>query len=136
MQTLFAVLVMALLGLSGLAIDGGAVFMARRDTQALADAAARAGAGELDEIALRADPENPPQIDPVAAAEAATNYLYDVRPTATIRVLEVDTAQLKVQVTSAPVSVTLLQLAGVGQSVRVAAIGKAQSETGIMEPGQ
>ena len=43
-MTLFAVLVMAVLGLSGLAIDGGQVFVARRDTQALADAAARAGA--------------------------------------------------------------------------------------------
>lgn len=136
MQTLFAVLVLAVLGLSGLAIDGGELFVARRDTQGLADAAARAGAGQVDQIALRSDPSSPVQIDPTAAAEAAMAYIDEVRPGATLRVIEVDAAHITVQVTSPPVPVTLLQLAGVGKTVTVDAIGQAQPRTGITEPGQ
>ena len=136
MQALFAVLVIVLLGLSGLAIDGGEVLVARRDTQALADAAARVGAGQLDQLALRANAEDPPHIDPAAATDAAIAYVGDVRPGATIRVLEVDGGHIIVQVTSPPVSVTLLQLAGVGKTVRVEAIGEAEPETGITQPGQ
>jgi Flp pilus assembly protein TadG len=134
--TLFAVLVMALLGVSGLTIDGGQLFVARRDTQALADGAARAGAGQLDEVAARLSPEDPPRIDPVAAADAANTYIGDVLPGATLAVLEVDGTHISVEVTSPPVSVTLLQLAGVGRTVRVQAIGAATPQTGITEPGQ
>ncbi len=136
MQTLFAVLVIALLGLSGLAIDGGELFVARRDAQALADAAARAGAGQLDQVALRSDPTSPAQIEPIAAADAAMAYIGEVRPGATLQVLEVDAAHITVEVTSPPVPVTLLQFAGVGRSVRVTAIGEAEPQTGITEPGQ
>ena len=53
---LFAVLMIMLLGLSGLAMDGGQLFLARRDTQSLADAAARAGAAQLDEVAAANQP--------------------------------------------------------------------------------
>jgi Flp pilus assembly protein TadG len=135
-QTLFGVLVMALLGLSGLAMDGGEVFLARRDAQALADAAARAGAGQLDQVALRTDPASPARIDPVAAADAAAAYIEIVRPGATLQVLEVDAAHITVEVTSPPVPVTLLQLAGVSNSVAIRAIGEAEPQTGITEPGQ
>jgi Flp pilus assembly protein TadG len=135
-QTLFAVLVIALLGLSGLAIDGGEVLVARRDAQALADAAARAGAGQLDQVALRTDPTSPAQIDPLAAADAAMAYIDEVRPGATLQVLEVDAEHITVEVTSPPVAVTLLQLAGVGNSVTVRAIGNAGPQTGITELGQ
>jgi Flp pilus assembly protein TadG len=135
-QTLFAVLVIALLGLSGLAIDGGELFVARRDAQALADAAARAGAGQLDQVALRTDPTSPARIDPVAAADAAVAYIDEVRPGATLQVLEVDAAHITVEVTSPPVPVTLLQLAGVGSSLTIRAIGEAEPQTGITEPGK
>jgi Flp pilus assembly protein TadG len=135
-QTLFAVLVLTLLGLSGLAIDGGQLFVARRNTQALADAAARAGAGQLDQVALRSDPASPAQIDPAAAADAAMAYIGEVRPDAKLRVIEVDAAHIIVEVTSPPVPVTLLQLTGAGKSVTVQAIGQAQPQTGITEPGQ
>ena len=136
MQTLFAVLVFALLGLSGLAIDGGQVLVARRDAQGLADAAARAGAGQLDEVAARSNPEKPPQLDPAAATAAAITYIDNVRPGATIQVLAVDTAHIRVKVTTSPIAITLLQLAGVGQTVRAEAIGEAGPRTGITEPGQ
>jgi Flp pilus assembly protein TadG len=135
-QALFAVLVIALLGLSGLAIDGGEVFGARRDTQALANAAARAGAGQLDQLALRSSPASPAQLDSAAASQAAVAYVNEVRPGATIQVLEVDAAHITVQVTSPPVPVTLLQLAGLGSALNVSAIGTAEPRTGITEPGQ
>jgi Flp pilus assembly protein TadG len=135
-QTLFAVLVFALLGLSGLAIDGGQVLVAKRDAQGLADAAARAGAAQLDEVAARANPEIPPHIDPAAATTAAIAYIDEVRPGATIQVLAVDATHIRVRVTSRPVPVSLLQLAGVGQTVRAEAIGEAEPQTGIAEPGQ
>jgi Flp pilus assembly protein TadG len=137
MNTAFlALLSMALLAMSGLAIDGGQLFVARRDAQALADAAARAGAGELDEIAARTNPDAPLQIDPVAAADAAAAYVTDVRPAATLAIVSVDAYYIAVQVTSSPVSVTLLQLAGVGTTVRVQATGVTAPQTGITEPGQ
>ena len=136
MQTLFAVLIFALLGLSGLAIDGGQLFIARRDAQGLADAAARAGAGQLDEVAARSNPDNPPQIDPLAATAAAIAYIDSVRPGATIQVLAVDPAHIRVKVASPPVGVSLLQLTGIGQTVRVEAVGEAEPQTGIAEPGQ
>jgi Flp pilus assembly protein TadG len=135
-QTLFAVLVFALVGLSGLAIDGGQALVAKRDAQGLADAAARAGAGQLDEVAARSNPDSPPQIDPAAATAAAIAYVDDVRPGATIEVLAVDAAHIRVKVTSPPVPVTLLQLAGVGRTVRADAVGEAVPQTGIAEPGQ
>lgn len=136
MQTLFAVLVFALLGLSGLAIDGGQVLVAKRDAQGLADAAARAGAAQLDEVAARSNPDSAPQLEPAAATAAAIAYVDDVRPGATIEVLAVDAAHISVMVTSPPLPVTLLQLAGVGRTVRAQAIGEAQPQTGITEPGQ
>jgi Flp pilus assembly protein TadG len=132
---LFAVLLIMLLGLSGLAMDGGQLFLARRDTQSLADAAARAGAAQLDEVELRTNPDNPPQIDPIKAADAAETYIAEARPGASVAVLAVDGNHIAVRVTSPPVPVTLLQLAGVGSSIRVQAVGAAVPESGITEPG-
>jgi hypothetical protein len=63
-------------------------------------------------------------------------YIGEVRPGATPQVLAVDAAHITVEVTSPPVPVTLLQLAGVGSSVRVTALGDAEPQTGIAEPGQ
>jgi len=135
MTPLLAVLMFGLLGLAGLAMDGGQLFVAKRGTQSLADAAARAGAAQIDEVVARTNPDSPPQIDPVKAADAAAEYIAQVQPSATVAVLAVDANHIAVRVTSPPVSVTLLQLAGVGRSVRVQAVGAAVPETGITEPG-
>ena len=132
---LFAVLMIMLLGLSGLAMDGGQLFLARRDTQSLADAAARAGAAQLDQVAARINPDSPPQIDPIDATDAAETYIADARPGASVAVLAVDANHIAVRVTSPPVPVTLLQLTGVGSSIRVQAVGAAVPESGITEPG-
>jgi Flp pilus assembly protein TadG len=61
---LVAVLLPVLLVLAGLAIDGGQVLVMRRDTQALADGAARAGAAQIDEVALRIAGIGQPYTDP------------------------------------------------------------------------
>jgi Flp pilus assembly protein TadG len=120
---LFAVLMIMLLGLSGLAMDGGQLFLARRDIQSLADAAARAGAAQLDQVEARINPDNPPQIDPIEATDAAETYIAKARPGASVAVLAVDANHIAVRVISPPVPVTLLQLAGVGSSIRVQAVG-------------
>ncbi len=52
-----------------------------------------------------------------------------------VAVLAVDANHIAVRVTSPPVPVTLLQLAGVGSSIRVQAVGAAVPESGITEPG-
>jgi len=131
-----AVLLPALLVLAGLAIDGGQVLVVRRETQALADGAARAGAAEIDEAAARIDPSVPIVLDPAPAAAAATAYIAEVAPTAQIVVTQVDPTHIAVRVTSAPVHISLLQLARVGPTVRVQASGTAEPRTGITAPGQ
>lgn len=52
-----AVLLPVFLAIVGLALDGGAVFAARRQTQNVADAAARAGAQQIDILRYRATGE-------------------------------------------------------------------------------
>jgi uncharacterized membrane protein len=73
---LVGVLVAGLL-LIGLAYDGGRLFLARRDAAAVADAAALAGAGAVDESAFRATGGAVVRLDPVAAAEQARSVTGD-----------------------------------------------------------
>lgn len=70
---LVAVVLIGLLGITALVIDGGIMFSARRDLQALADSAARAGAMALDVNTLRSDDEV--RLEPGAARAAARDYL-------------------------------------------------------------
>jgi hypothetical protein len=60
----------------------------------------------------------------------------DVRPGASLQVIGVDAAHITVRVTSPPIGVTLLQLAGVGKRVQVTAAGEAEPQSGITQPGQ
>ena len=137
MNTAFvAVLLPALLVLGGLAIDGGQLFVERREMQALADAAARAGAAELDEVAARVEPGAPAVLAPDKAATAAADFVAEVQPGAAIVVTEVDPMHIRVRVTSPPVKLTLLQLVPGLQTIRVQASGQAEPQTGITEPGQ
>ena len=138
MNTAFvAVLLPALLVLGGLAMDGGQLFVERRQVQALADAAARAGAAELDEVAARTQPTAPAMLEPDRAAKAAADFVAEVQPAAAIVVTEVDPGHIRVQVTSPPVKLTLLQLVpGLQTTIRVQASGQAEPQTGITQPGQ
>ena len=137
MNTAFvAVLLPMLLVLGGVAIDGGQLFVERRQTQALADAAARAGAAELDELAARTNPLAPAVLSPDRAAAAATTFVGEVQPAAAIVVSEVDPQHIRVRVTSPPVKLTLLQLIPGLQTIRVQASGQAEPRTGITRPGE
>jgi hypothetical protein len=105
--------------------------------QALADAAARAGAAELDEVAARTQPTAPAMLEPDRAAKAAADFVAEVQPAASIVVTEVDPRHIRVQVTSPPVKLTLLQLVpGLQTTIRVQASGQAEPQTGITHPGQ
>jgi uncharacterized membrane protein len=68
-----AILMTGLVSVVGLVTDGGIVFSQRRDLQNAADAAALAGAMQIDEDAYRASGQV--VLDERAAREAATQYL-------------------------------------------------------------
>jgi Flp pilus assembly protein TadG len=66
---------LGLLAILGLVADGGLLFARHRELQAIADAAARAGAGQLDEATYRASSGRTAQLDPTQAREAAARHL-------------------------------------------------------------
>ncbi len=70
---LVAILMVGLVAVVGLVTDGGLVFSQRRDLQNVADAAALAGAMQIDEDAYRASGEV--LLDESAARQAAVEYL-------------------------------------------------------------
>jgi len=70
---LVAVLMAGLVAVVGLVTDGGLVFSQRRDLQNVADAAALAGAMQLDEGTYRSSGEV--LLDEPAARQAAVQYL-------------------------------------------------------------
>ena len=63
------------LSIVGLTIDSGTMFKERRDMQALADGAARAGAMQIDQAAYRASSGSKVVLDPAAARAAVSSYL-------------------------------------------------------------
>src|SRR6266545_7502859 len=69
------VMVLGLLAVLGLVADGGLVFARHRELQATADAAARAGAAQLDEGVYRASNGRIAQLNPAHARQAARGYL-------------------------------------------------------------
>ena len=72
---LMAVLMAGLVAVVGLVTDGGLVFTQRRDLQNVADAAALAGAMQIDEDAYRASGGASVVLDETAAYQAAVEYL-------------------------------------------------------------
>jgi Flp pilus assembly protein TadG len=70
---LVAILMVGLVAVVGLVTDGGLVFSQRRDLQNVADAAALAGAMQIDEDAYRAS--GAVALDEGAARQAAEEYL-------------------------------------------------------------
>lgn len=63
------------LSVMGLAIDGGMLFASRREAQNIADAAARAGAMEIDIERYRVTSGTGVELDPGAAGAEARSYL-------------------------------------------------------------
>ena len=83
--TLWLVMLVLVLGLLfGLLGDGAVLFADQRWAAQLADSAARAGASQLDEAALRTAPSQPPQLAPGRAEDRARQYVLDREPTADV----------------------------------------------------
>ena len=110
-----AVMLPFFLSIVGLAVDGGAIFKARRDLQDVADSAARAAAMQIDQNVYRASSGSTIVIDPSAARAVAGDYLGQVHdvdaqvnadqrevtvqvqrkvPTAFLRIVHIDSAQI------------------------------------------
>jgi Flp pilus assembly protein TadG len=76
---LTVVVALALLAILGLVADGGLVLARHRELQGVADAAARAGAAQLDETSYRASNGRTATLNPTQAHAAAARYLRTVR---------------------------------------------------------
>lgn len=76
-MVLVAILMVGLVAVVGLVTDGGMVFTQRRDLQNVADAAAAAGASQIDEDTYRGSAGETVVLDENAAYGAATRYLDD-----------------------------------------------------------
>lgn len=82
---LWLVLVLpVLLGVAGLAIDGGVLLTSRRQLQSVADGAARAGATRLDQDLLRNSGGADVQLDRALATQAARAYVSTAVSTSTL----------------------------------------------------
>jgi Flp pilus assembly protein TadG len=73
------VVALALLAILGLVADGGLILARHRELQGVADAAARAGAAQLDESSYRASNGRTATLNPTQAQVAAGRYLRTVR---------------------------------------------------------
>jgi hypothetical protein len=82
---ILVVALIVILAIAGLAIDGGAAVTAKIGLESDADAAARAGAGAVDQTPLRSTGEK--VLDPVAAEDAARAYIATACPDCTISVV-------------------------------------------------
>ena len=122
--TIFLVITLPLfLAVGGLALDAGHVFAQRAHLQAIADAAARAGAIQVDEAGLYTRGDGVVRLEPTAAREAAMYYaMYngtlaeDVHadhasvyvkmsqdvPTVFLRVVRVNSIQIRAEATARP----------------------------------
>ena len=74
-MVLVAIFLLGLVAIAGLVADGGMVLAQRRDLQNVADAAAAAGAMQLDESVYRASGGSDVSLDDGAAYAAAVGYL-------------------------------------------------------------
>ena len=72
---LVAILMVGMVAVVGLVTDGGMVFTQRRDLQNVADAAALAGAAQIDQDTYRASAGEIVVLDQAAAYTAAVTYL-------------------------------------------------------------
>lgn len=122
---LVAMLLVGLMAVAGLAVDGGILFAQRRSLQNVADAAALAGAMQIDEDAYRAS--GAAVLDQDAAQRATSSYLadggdidYSVTTSAT---------GVEVQV-SREASTGFLRVVGI-ESMSISARARAEARHGI-----
>ena len=123
-----AVMLPLFLAIVGLAADGGLVFSARRELQNVADAAARAGAQQIDVRAYRESRGRTVVLDELAARRVADESAARQGTSRDIRI-EVEPSRVQVGLSrDAPTS--FLRLVGV-DSVRVTAAATAEVRHGI-----
>lgn len=121
------ILMPALVGLAGLAYDGGMLFAGRREANILAAAAARAGTNDLDETSIY-------EGDPVMAASApgsATGFAY-AHGADTANATVIDPRHLEVTVTR-QVDLTFLGIVGLGTQT-VHGTGTSHVVPGVTAP--
>ena len=126
---LFAIMLMVLVVVTGLALDGGQALVARREAQGVADAAARLGAEQLDDRSVRAG-DMPPLLDPTAAYGAAATYVAVQRP-GMLATIATNAQRVDVHI-SMTIPLTFMRLAGLS-SATIEANGTAEPRTGITE---
>ena len=126
-----AVMLPLFLSIVGLAIDGSLVFGARRELQAVADSAARAGAMQLDPGAYRDSSGAALVLDQEAARRVAAEFAarQGAGPAARITV----EPQRVVVELHREVSTGFLRLVGY-RSVRVTAVAPAEVRVGVERP--
>jgi Flp pilus assembly protein TadG len=123
-----AVMMPLFLSVVGLAIDGGTVFDARRELQNVADSAARAGAMQIDQGVYRQSSGATVVLDPVAAREAAAEYVSS-QGSGFSATITVGSKTVVVQV-SRNVSTSFLRLVGIS-TVHITASAPAAARYGI-----
>ncbi len=122
------VMSLGLLVMVGLVIDAGVMFATRRDLQATADSAARAGAAVIDEDAYRASNGRNSVLDPTGAELATHRRLHDVE------VVQLSASPEVVFVRVArPQPLLILGFIGV-EPIRVEVDSTARPRTGILAP--
>ncbi len=121
---LVAILMVGLVAVVGLVTDGGLVFSQRRDLQNVADAAALAGAMQIDEGAYRASGEV--ILDEAAARQAAVEYLEAESVSYSV---VVGPTQVEVSV-SRQASTGFLRVVGIN-GVEISATASAQPRHGV-----
>lgn len=124
---LVAIFLLGLIAVAGLVADGGAMLVQRRDLQNVADAAAAAGAMQLDETAYRASGGTDVVLDPSAAEEAAIASL--MGEDGTDVTVQADAARVEVEV-SRQATTAFLRVLGVAE-VEISARSSAEPRAGI-----
>jgi Flp pilus assembly protein TadG len=116
------------LSIAGLAVDGGIVFGARRELQAVADSAARAGAMQVDPGAYRDSSGAAVVLDREAARRAAAEYLASQGAGSAAQV-RVEPRRVVVEVRR-EVPTGFLRVVGY-RSVQVTAVAPAEVRAGV-----
>jgi Flp pilus assembly protein TadG len=125
------VVALALLAILGLVADGGLLLARHRELQAVADAAARAGAAQLDEATYRASDGRIAQLDPVQARAAARRHLGAAGFTGDASVAA-DTGQVTIGLAE-PFRAPIFNNVGFSP-IRLAVRARAEPRTGITQP--
>lgn len=123
MSAFVAVLAVALMALAGLVIDGGRALTARDRAQAVAEQAARAGAGQLSVPALY---QGQVALDPTRAVAAARAYLQAAGATGQVAVH----GRLVVVTVTGHEPTVVLDMVGV-RSIAVSATASATPVSGV-----